>query len=47
MTFDFSTLAKKNAALKGRRRFNADLNDISSYVQGSGVVGHGYRVSSE
>ncbi|KAK7457902.1 hypothetical protein VKT23_010249 [Stygiomarasmius scandens] len=45
MTFDFSTLAKKNAALKGRRRFNADLNDISSYVQGSGVVGHGYRVS--
>ncbi|THU91820.1 hypothetical protein K435DRAFT_829796 [Dendrothele bispora CBS 962.96] len=46
MAFDFGALATKNAALKGRKRFNADLDSIKDACsRGSGIVGYGLQVS--
>lgn len=38
-------VTEKNAHLKGRKRFNADLDDLKEECI-SGIVQHGYKVKS-
>ncbi|KAF5342715.1 hypothetical protein D9758_015872 [Tetrapyrgos nigripes] len=44
--FDFSALSSKNATLKGRKRFGADLGLLKDACgTGTGIVGYGFKVA--